>query len=131
MPVAEANTVPESNASGLPECSRQPPAHLRDSGEETAAIQQSTGIMAQYLEASHSQLGAVHRHSDSLSTHWQRVGAARDGKLDDVVYVRVGRGGSVESMYDSSQSIRRNSEVGILEVCRSEDKNKESSSNVQ
>lgn len=134
MPVAEANILPETcNASGLPGCSSQPAAHLRDSGERTAAMQQSTGIMAQYLEASQRQLGAVHGHSTSLSKQWQQIGAAREGKLDDVAYIRVGRGGSVQSVYDSNQSIRGNSKEGNLEVCQSEDNDKlqDSSSNVQ
>lgn len=61
-------------------------------------LQRDVGIMAQYLQASQSLLGAVHGHSDTLSEHWQQVGAAREGRLDDVVHVKVGRGGSVQSV---------------------------------
>ena len=70
------------------------------------ALQCDVGIMAQYLQASQSQLGAVHGHSETLSEHWQQIGAAREGKLDDVVHVKVGRGGSVRSVYDRTENLR-------------------------
>ncbi|CAL5229184.1 g12462 [Coccomyxa viridis] len=57
--------------------------------EHPEAMQCGVGIMAQYLQASQSQLGAVHGHAETLSDHWQRIGAARDGKLDDVVHVKI------------------------------------------
>lgn len=77
--------------------------------EHPEAMQCGVGIMAQYLQASQSQLGAVHGHAETLSDHWQRIGAARDGKLDDVVHVKVGKGGSVRSVYESSESLSTSS----------------------
>ena len=52
------------------------------------------------MEASRQQLGAVHGNAESSksSQHWQHIGAAREGKLDDVVHVQVGR--SVRSVYE-------------------------------
>lgn len=54
--------------------------------------------MQQYMEASQQQLGAVHGNAGSSSERWQHIGAAREGKLDDVVHVQVGR--SVQSVYE-------------------------------
>lgn len=70
-------------------------------GNERAAS--SGGIMEQYMEASQQQLGAVHGNAESSrsSGHWQHIGAAKEGKLDDVVHVQVGR--SVQSVYEEQR----------------------------
>ena len=69
--------------------------------ECVAAVSQGgEGIMARYLTASQDQLGTVHGNSDLAGERWQRVGASSEGKLDDVVYARTGKGGGVQSVYD-------------------------------
>lgn len=79
-------------------------ATAEEPASECAAAdsQGGNGIMAQYLAASQDQLRAVHGRSDPVGKHWQRIGASSEGKLDDVVYVRVGKGGGVQSVYDGS-----------------------------
>ena len=90
--------------------------------EGAAAVPQAgDGIMAQYLAASQDQLGAVHGHSDPIGKHWQRIGASSEGKLDDVVYVRVGKGGGVQSVYERAfdGSINPRGEGETQGICQS------------
>ena len=92
-----------------------------------ADSQGGNGIMAQYLAAGQDQLGAVHGRSDPVEKHWQRIGASSEGKLDDVVYVRVGKGGSVQSVYDGSfdGSMDAGGEGETQGVCQSNEKTQE------
>lgn len=106
--------APESVITGMHQCSGPPLDH--PGRKHTGASLEDAGIMGQYLEASQSLLGAVHGHSDTVSEHWQRVGSARDGRLDDVVHVRVGRGGSVQSVYERTESSRLPVRAGSLVV---------------
>lgn len=77
------------------------------------------GIMAQYLEASQGRLGAIHGQSHFVNEQLQRVGAASAGGLDDVMYVRVGRGGSVRLVYERDESMEAPAaEAGAQEVCQ-------------
>ncbi len=98
--------IPDSSTTRTQESSGLSSGDHSAQGHPEEALQYDVGIMAQYLQASQSQLGAVHGHSETLSEHWQRVGAAQEGKLDDVVHVKVGRGGSVRSVYDRTEDSR-------------------------
>ena len=98
--------------------------------ECAAAVPQGgNGIMAQYLAASQDQLGAVHGRSDPGGKRWQRIGASSEGKLDDVVYVRVGKGSGVQSVYDrsfdGSMDPGPGSEGETQGVCQSNEKTQE------
>ena len=96
--------------------------------ECAAAVPQGrSGIMAQYLAASQDQLGAVHGRSDPLEKRWQRIGASSEGKLDDVVYVRVGKGGGVQSVYDGAfdGSMNPHGEGETQGVCQSNEDTQE------
>ena len=95
----------DSSTAEMQECSSPPLGHPGRERTE-GVLQWDVGIMAEYLHASQSQLGAVHGHSGAISEQWQQVGAAREGGLDDVVHVKVGRGGSVQSVYQRSESLR-------------------------
>jgi hypothetical protein len=95
-------SISPRNASSWLETSGPPEGSVVPARENERAAS-SGGIMEQYMEASRQQLGAVHGNAKSSrsSQHWQRIGAAREGKLDDVVHVQVGR--SVHSMYEVQQ----------------------------
>ena len=84
--------------------------------------------MAQYLEASQSLLGAAQGHSDTISEQWQRIGAAREGKLDDVVHVKVGRGGTVQSVYERTERSSLPNQAGR---CVADDEERESMDTTQ
>ena len=83
--------------------------------------------MAQYLAASQDQLGAVHGHLGSVGKRWQRIGASSEKKLDDVVYVQVGKGGSVQSVYDGEfdGSMNPSSDKETQGVCLSDEETQE------
>ena len=80
-----------------------PPEGSGVPARENERAASSGGIMEQYMEASQQQLGAVHGNAGSSrsSEHWRHIGAARKGKLDDVVHVQVGR--SVQSVYEEQR----------------------------
>ena len=83
--------------------------------------------MAQYLAASQDQLGAVHGEPDPVGERWQRIGASSEGKLDDVVYVRVGKEDGVLSVYDGDfhKSLNPGGEEETQGVCQSRAKTEE------
>jgi hypothetical protein len=71
------------------------------------------------MEASQQQLGAIHGMAESASQRWQRIGAAKEGKLDDVVHVREGR--DVQSLYEEQRHDADAGDVaGSGQVCHAQ-----------